>query len=94
MRNKDGNLIFENVPCIASCAAVVGKKEGEGPLRDYFDRIIHDSYVGKDTFEKAESELMKSSAAPTSMIEEMMRLWYSWRLVSPTDEARSSSSMM
>jgi hypothetical protein len=48
MRNKDGNLIFENVPYIASCAAVVGKKEGEGPLRDYFDRIIHDSYAGKD----------------------------------------------
>ena len=61
MRNKNGNLIFENVPCIASCAAVVGKKEGEGPLRDYFDRIIHDSYVGKETFEKAESELMNTA---------------------------------
>ena len=61
MRNKDGNLVFENVPYIASCAAVVGKKEGEGPLRDYFDRIIHDSYVGKETFEKAESELMNTA---------------------------------
>ena len=61
MRNKDGNLIFENVPYIVSNASVVGKKEGEGPLRDYFDCIIHDSYVGKDTFEKAESELMNTA---------------------------------
>lgn len=58
MRNNDGNLIFEHTPYIASYASVVGKKEGEGPLRDYFDRIIHDSYAGKDTFEQAESELM------------------------------------
>lgn len=61
MRNNDGNLIFESMPHIASFASVVGKKEGEGPLRDYFDRIIHDSYAGKDTFEQAESELMSTA---------------------------------
>lgn len=61
MRNNDGNLIFESMPHIASYASVVGKKEGEGPLRDYFDRIIHDSYAGKDTFEQAESELMSTA---------------------------------
>lgn len=61
MRNKDGNLIFESQPYIVSSGSVVGKKEGEGPLRDYFDRIIHDSYAGKDTFEKAESELMNTA---------------------------------
>ena len=61
MKNNDGNLIFEHKPHIASYASVVGKKEGEGPLRMYFDRIIYDSYAGKDTFEQAESELMNTA---------------------------------
>ena len=61
MKNNDGNLIFEHKPHIASYASVVGKKEGEGPLRMYFDRIIYDSYAGKDTFEQAESELMSTA---------------------------------
>lgn len=61
MINQNGNLIFESAPRITSYASVVGKKEGEGPLRDYFDRIIHDSYAGKDTFEQAESELLSAA---------------------------------
>ena len=35
--------------------SVVGKKEAEGPLKNYFDKIIYDSYDGCDTFEQAES---------------------------------------
>ncbi len=58
MNNSNGTILFESRPAILSAAAVVGKKEGEGPLRDSFDRIVHDSYAGKDTFEQAESELM------------------------------------
>ncbi|MBQ3265268.1 MAG: hypothetical protein IJH07_05770 [Ruminococcus sp.] len=58
MKNYNGNIVFEHSPRIAGYASVVGKKEGEGPLRDYFDRIIHDSYAGKDTFEQAESRMM------------------------------------
>ena len=61
MKNIDGNLIFDHAPRIASYASAVGKKEGEGPLRDWFDRIIRDSYAGKDTFEQAESELMTTA---------------------------------
>ena len=61
MKNNDGNLIFEHTPYLSSYASVVGKKEGEGPLRDYFDRIIHDSYAGQETFEQAESELMNTA---------------------------------
>lgn len=56
-REKD-NIYFEAKPLITSYASVAGKKEAEGPLRESFDTIIYDSYVGKDTFEKAESELM------------------------------------
>ena len=61
MKNLDGNLIFDHAPQIASYASTVGKKEGEGPLRSWFDRIIRDSYAGKDTFEQAESELMTTA---------------------------------
>ena len=61
MKNIDGNLIFDHAPQIASYASTVGKKEGEGPLRSWFDRIIRDSYAGKDTFEQAESELMTTA---------------------------------
>lgn len=58
MKNVNGNIIFDHCPRIRSYASAVGKKEGEGPLKAYFDRIILDSHVGKDTFEQAESELM------------------------------------
>lgn len=42
---------------IISYAAVAGKKEAEGPLGFCFDQTISDSYLGKDSWEKAESEL-------------------------------------
>ena len=58
MKNINGNIIFDKRPGIISSASVVGKKEAEGPLGDSFDRVIRDSYAGKDTFEQAESELM------------------------------------
>ena len=61
MKNENGNLIFQRKPKILSDASIVGKKEGEGPLRDWFDRIIHDSYAGRDTFEQAESELLRTA---------------------------------
>lgn len=61
MRNIDGNLIFEQHPHITSYASAAGKKEGEGPLNKYFDRIIDDPYVGKETFEQAESEMTSAA---------------------------------
>ena len=51
------SVLFENPPLILAAASVVGKKEGEGPLRDYFDRIEVDPMLGKKTWEQAESEL-------------------------------------
>ena len=41
------SLLFEDPPLILSAASVVGKKEGEGPLGKYFDRIEMDSMLGK-----------------------------------------------
>ena len=45
----------ESLPCIESYGSVVGKKEGEGPLGDCFDRIVEDSHFGQETWEQAES---------------------------------------
>ncbi|MBQ3331722.1 MAG: hypothetical protein IJG87_11170 [Ruminococcus sp.] len=61
MKNCNGNIYFKQPPRIVSYASVVGKKEGEGPLREYFDRIIYDSYAGRDTFEQAESQIMSTA---------------------------------
>ncbi len=40
-------LIFENTPVIKGYASVAGKKEYEGPLGKFFDRIIFDPYNGR-----------------------------------------------
>ena len=51
------SVLFENPPLVLAAASVVGKKEGEGPLGEYFDRIEVDPMLGKKTWEQAESEL-------------------------------------
>ena len=42
------SILFNEPPCILSGASVVGKKEGEGPLKDYFDEIIEDGEYDED----------------------------------------------
>ncbi len=44
---------------VAAGASVVGRKEGEGPLRERFDEIGDDAYFGQKTWEKAESVMLK-----------------------------------
>jgi stage V sporulation protein AD len=52
---------FDNPPKIIATYSIVGPKEGQGPLKDYFDEILTDDLCGKDSFEKAESEMMYSA---------------------------------
>ena len=52
-------LRLDTAPCIRGNAAVVGKKGGQGPLKDEFDEIIDDGTLGEDSWEKAESALQK-----------------------------------
>ena len=63
MPKRIGNrtIFLENKPSITGNAGVVGKKEGEGPLAHEFDKIFEDEFLGKETFEKAESELIKAA---------------------------------
>lgn len=58
MRKINKTYLFENSPIILGCAGVVGKKEGEGPLRNDFDAIFEDTTMGQDSFELAESAIL------------------------------------
>jgi len=60
-----GSLCFSKTPFIISTASVVGKKEGEGPLKDYFDVIGNDEKFGEENWEAAESALQKEALALT-----------------------------
>ncbi|SNV85877.1 stage V sporulation protein AD [Clostridium cochlearium] len=51
-------LKLDTKPRLISTYSIVGPKEGEGPLNMYFDKIIQDDLAGKDSFEKAESNLL------------------------------------
>ncbi len=48
-------------PVITATAATVGTKEGEGPLKDYFDVVLKDNLAGQQSWEKAESEIAKQN---------------------------------
>lgn len=54
-------FLFDNSPCIIESASVVSKKEGEGPLANYFDVINDDATFGEKTWEKAESRMQKDA---------------------------------
>ena len=51
--------VFSSPPVIMAEAAVVGKKEGEGPLKDRFDYVSFDSYFGEKSWERAESTMLR-----------------------------------
>ena len=57
----NGSLCFAKAPFIISTASVVGQKEGEGPLADYFDVIGSDDKFGEENWEAAESALQKEA---------------------------------
>ena len=56
------SIIFGNPPLILAGSSIAGKKEGEGPLGHLFDTVQEDPMLGKETWEEAESELMKEAA--------------------------------
>jgi len=52
---------FETCPYIIGAAAVGGKKEGQGPLSQFFDLLLDDDMYGEKTWEKAESKMLKEA---------------------------------
>ena len=62
MRKGSASIAFERAPRIEAMATVVGKKEGEGPLGEWFDQVEKDPLFGCSTWEEAESELQRRTA--------------------------------
>lgn len=46
-------------PAITAWASIAGKKESEGPLKDYFDETFTDNHFGEKTWELAEKKLQQ-----------------------------------
>lgn len=55
LRQGKYTLCLTSMPGISGYASVVGKKEGEGPLKDKFDHVYEDGSAGEKSWEKAES---------------------------------------
>ena len=58
---KGKTVLFNSPPVITGSAGVVGKKEGEGPLRNEFDAIFEDTTMGQESFELAESAMQHAA---------------------------------
>ena len=52
---------LDTPPTILETASIVGPKEGEGPLAKYFDQCLEDEFWGENTWEKAESKIIKET---------------------------------
>jgi stage V sporulation protein AD len=53
--------VFKSNPIIISSSAVGGPFEGKGPLKNDFDLINNDIWLGQDSFEKAEKILLEQA---------------------------------
>ena len=61
MKKGKQTFLFEKGVYLKNGAAIVGEKEGRGPLKDYFDMILQDDKWGEDSFEKAERKMFKEA---------------------------------
>lgn len=55
-------VVLGEPPVILESAAIVGTKEGQGPLAQSFDDILTDDQWGEKSWEKAESKLQRETA--------------------------------
>ena len=60
---KIGNQTFvlDNPISILETSSIVRKKEAEGPLAQYFDVCLEDEFYGEESWEKAESKMIKTA---------------------------------
>lgn len=56
------SVCFVEPVSILGKASVVGQKEGEGPLGEFFDLVCEDPMMGCESWEEAESTLQKQAA--------------------------------
>lgn len=58
-RLGEQTIEFSNRPKIIGNYSVVGQKEGNGNLKDYFDYVLKDDTFGEKTFENAERKMIE-----------------------------------
>lgn len=56
------SIAFEKPPVILAAASIVGEKEGQGPLGQFFDHVETDPKFGMNTWEEAESKMQSMAA--------------------------------
>lgn len=83
------SILFHNAVHILSGASMVGKKEGDGPLGKYFDKIgEEDGLFGCQSWEEAESILQKEAVSmaikKVGLSEEEIRMIYAGDLLAQT----------
>ncbi|MCT4686513.1 stage V sporulation protein AD [Vallitalea sp.] len=54
-------IAFDNPPTIIGQGNIVGPKEGNGLLKEYFDKILEDTMWGEESWEKAESKILNTA---------------------------------
>ena len=52
-------LVLKNAPAVSAFASVVGQQEADGPLGRRFDAVEPDARAGQDSWEKAESAMLR-----------------------------------
>ena len=60
-RTGEQTLVFPGAPRILSSAAVVGPKEGRGPMGKAFDLVIPDALFGQESYEQAEHAIFQEA---------------------------------
>ena len=58
-RAGEQTFVYDHPPAVAAHASVVGPKEGQGPLAEWFDTILEDDLLGQKSWELAEMELVR-----------------------------------
>ena len=53
---------LDDLISIVSTASIVGPKESDGPLKEYFDKCVEDEFWGEKSWEKAESKFIKEAS--------------------------------
>lgn len=61
-RSGAQTFIYDRPVAIASHTSIVGPKEGQGPLAEWFDVILKDDLLGQKSWELAESEMVRQAA--------------------------------
>ena len=89
---------FPSPVYIWSAAAIVGEKEGEGPLGHCFDKILSDPLFGEKTWEGAEAAIQKETAdlaiKKAGLTPERIRILFAGDLLAQTIASSFGSAEM